>query len=124
MQDEMNLRSMSYDRLLEQDVFSDPSEILKKLLESQFQKTVIGIISPVFGRVMVLTSVETLLLEESTTVVLKPYDIYGSILPANKLLLEDITSVRPFSSLFRNPLESKISDDQPPSLRNINPPQQ
>jgi hypothetical protein len=105
--------STPFNRGLDQEVCTNPEDILKMLLESQSKQTVIGIISPVFGRVMVMTCVDTLVLEEeSPVVVFKPFDIYGCMLPTNKVELEYITSVCAFSSEFKNPLETKLGDDQ------------
>ena len=108
----MNASNTSVPRFIMQEEFNSPVDILKKILESQTQGTVIGIVSPLLGRTMVLTGIETLILEDSPLVVLRPYDIYGYILPETKIYLDDITSVRPFTSQFKNPFESKLGENQ------------
>jgi hypothetical protein len=97
---------------MKEEDFNGPTDILKIILESQTHGTVIGIVSPLLGRTIVLTGIESLILEDSPLVVLKPYDIYGYILPETKIYLEDITSVRPFTSHFKNPFESKLGENQ------------
>jgi hypothetical protein len=104
--------NISFDRLPEQEEFTDPKDILKFLLESKQHGTVIGISAPVFGRIMVMTCVQDLILEHAPVVILSPYDMTGHMLPITKIQLDSIRSVRPFTSKFQNPYASKLSDAQ------------
>lgn len=96
---------------MEQEDFNDPSDVLKKLFESKLQGTIIGLLSPIFGRRMVLTGVEDLILDDDPIVVLKPYDMHGYILPETKIHLKEIHSVREFISKFKNPFEKRLTSN-------------
>jgi hypothetical protein len=102
--------SISYSRFMEQEDVTNPGHILNHLLNSKEKGTVIGIVSPVLGRLMALTGVEDLILDERPMVILKPYDMNGRILPTAKILLENIYSVRPFTSKFENPFVAKFEE--------------
>jgi hypothetical protein len=86
------------------DLVKEPREIFREILRSKEKGTVIGISSPVLGRVTYLTGVEDIVVDETCNVyvVLKPYDTSGYMFPVRNVSLEKIHSVKPFSSKFEN----------------------
>ena len=101
----------STDTNLEEDLI-DPIEILKKLIDSKVNGNLIGITSPLLSRIMVVTGVEDIVLDDSPIVVLKPYDKSGCMLLETKIPLSEIYSVRPFTSKFENPFLQKLGDEK------------
>ena len=92
---------------------STKAEMLGVLVNSKQSGSAVGIMSPLFGSDLVITAVEDILLEEGkTTVVFKQYDRTGYMLPSCRLTLDDLTSVCPFSSEFRNPYLDNFSKDR------------
>lgn len=102
--------SVHYSQILDPEVFTSPKDILQQLLESKQKGTMIGIIAPVLGTLMVLTGVQDLIFYDSPVVVLKPYDAHGSMLSETKIPLDTIESVQPFASQFENPFIARLSD--------------
>ena len=95
---------------MEEENVSNRSDILRKLVDSKFQGTVVGLVTRVLGIAMVLTGIEDIILDESPAIILKPYDVYGYILPERRILLDDIYSVKSFASKFKNPFETRLAD--------------
>jgi hypothetical protein len=87
-------------------------EILKVLSESKEEGKSVGILSPRLGPSILVTAVEEILQErDRTTIVFKQYDHTGYILPRYKIDIQDILSVYPFKSQFKNPfLDNFIKD--------------
>jgi hypothetical protein len=89
------------------DVLCTPSEMLQALHSSKTNHTTIGINSPLLGSGTFLTCVTDIIvlddLAASPAIVLVSYDITGYFLPTNILKLDDIRSVCPFISKFKNP---------------------
>jgi hypothetical protein len=94
------------------EMLTDQEEILRTLVESQRCRTIVGVVSPVFGRVTVMTCVESIILDDRPLIIFMPFDIHGCILPQNKINLEHIKAVQPFSSEYRNPIETRLVDGQ------------
>jgi len=92
------------------ELIRDPKKIVEQLLESKSNGTVIGILSPLLGRIVVLTGVEDLSLEEEPVVVLKPFNTSGNIIADVKIPLSQIELVQAFRTIFGNPLISKCGD--------------
>jgi hypothetical protein len=94
------------------EMLTDQEDILRTLVESQRCRIIVGVVSPVFGRVTVMTCVESIILDDSPLIIFMPFDIHGCILPQNRINLEHIKSVQPFSSEYRNPFETRLVDGQ------------
>jgi hypothetical protein len=104
--------SISFSRFMEQEEFTTTGDIIKHLLSSKENGTVIGISSTVLGRTMVLTGIQDLIFGDELLIVLMPFDTSGYMLPATKISVKDIRSVKPFKSKFENPFVAKLRDDQ------------
>jgi hypothetical protein len=104
--------SISFSRFMEQEEFTTTGDIIKHLLSSKENGTVIGISSTVLGRTMVLTGIRDLIFGDELLIVLMPFDTSGYMLPATKISVKDIRSVKPFKSKFENPFVAKLRDDQ------------
>lgn len=102
--------SISFNRFMETEDVTNPSHIVAKLLESKNNGTVIGILSPILSSVMVLTCVKELFFDDQLLVEIMPYDTNGQILPATRIYLHEIKSVKPFTSKFQNPFVAKLSE--------------
>lgn len=98
-------------KTLEFEEIYDPREIIKHILESKANETVIGIVSPLLGRVMILTGVEDLILEDVPMLILKPFDTSGNIISTVKIPLTQIQCVKSFKTKFENPLISRFGDN-------------
>jgi hypothetical protein len=114
-----NFFKFSIDSLMaakELNFLSEPSDILKALLNSKEEGTSIGIKANDFGLDPIITAVENIIFEEGQTlIVLKHYDQSGYILPSYKINLLNITAVYPFASPFKNPILSNLEKDKPPN---------
>jgi hypothetical protein len=101
---------------LGEDVFdstTETQEILRILLESKESGKSIGICSPLTGDGFVITAVEDIILEEGeTTIIIKPYDVTGFMLPVYKIRLTDINAACPLKSQFGNPLLKNLQKDK------------
>lgn len=96
------------------DFTTEPSKILELLEQSKEGGTCIAIKSEQLGLDVVITAVDDVFSEsERYRVVLKHYDTSGYILPTNKLFLEDIDAVCPFSTTFKNPIQEQVDKDRP-----------
>jgi hypothetical protein len=92
---------------------SAKAEMLGILVNSKQHGSAVGIIAPVFGDDILITAVEDIILEEGKTVIiLKQYDRSGYMLPSSRITLEDMTSICPFSSEFRNPYLDNFEKDR------------
>ncbi len=93
--------------------FTEKSEILGVLVNSKQHGSAVGIMAPAFGSDIFITAVEDIILEDvKTVIVFKQYDRTGYILPSTRISLEEITSVCPFSSEFRNPYLDNFEKDR------------
>jgi hypothetical protein len=89
------------------------AEMLSILIGSKQHGIAVGIIAPAFGHDIMITAVEDIILEEGKTIiVLKQYDRSGYMLPSSRIALEDLTSICPFSSEFRNPYLDNFEKDR------------
>jgi hypothetical protein len=83
---------------------SGKSEMLGVLMNSKQQNSSVAILAPSIASDMFITAVDDILLEDGKTIIIfKQYDMTGYILPSTKVALDDLESVCPFSSEFRNP---------------------
>ena len=83
---------------------SGKSEMLGVLMNSKQQNSAVAILAPSIASDMFITAVDDILLEDGKTIIVfKQYDMTGYILPSTKVALDDLESVCPFSSEFRNP---------------------
>jgi hypothetical protein len=119
MEELTNFFKFSIDSLLaakELNFLSEPSDILKALLNSKEEGTSIGIKANDFGIDPIITAVENIIFEESQTlIILKHYDSSGYILPSYKINLLNITAVYPFATPFKNPILNNLEKDKPPN---------
>ena len=99
--------------MVEKELVTEEKRILEILLASKLHEYVVGIHSEQLGSELCLTQVEDIIIPEGQTpiVILKGYDISGHFLDRNKINLESITSVYPFSSKFENPFIPKPDDE-------------
>lgn len=98
---------------VDKEFITSSDTILQELLHSKLNGNMIGISSPVLGAGMFITAIEDILLEgKLSVIVLKRYDITGHFLTTNKLLLNKITAVCPFTSKFENPFLAKVAGDR------------
>jgi hypothetical protein len=88
-------------------------KILRILFDSKENGNTIGIRSPLLGEGFFITAVDDIILQEGeTTILFKPFDVTGFMLPTNKLLLADIEAACPLISEFRNPFLKNIARDR------------
>jgi hypothetical protein len=106
--------SVSNNRFMDPEVYTNPKDILQQLLESKQKGTTIGIMTPILGRLIVMAGVQDLIFYDSPIVLLKPYDARGAMLAETKIPLDAIESVQPFTSRFENPFITRLSDGQGP----------
>ena len=93
---------------MERGYIRAPNAIIKELIRSKLNGTVIGITSPALGAGMFLTAVEDILIEgEKSVVVLKHFDINGYFFSTHQLTLDQVAAVCPFRSKFENPFLSR-----------------
>ena len=79
--------------------------LLKALGESRRRGTTIGIYSDVLGEGMFMTAVEDIYEDTNEIIiVLKRYDLSGSILQRNTLSLSEIRAVCAFDTQYKNPV--------------------
>lgn len=92
---------------------STKAEMLGILVNSKQHGSAVGIIAPAFGDDICITAVEDIILEDGKTIIiLKQYDRSGYMLASSKIALEDVASVCPFSSEFRNPYLDNFEKDR------------
>jgi hypothetical protein len=92
---------------------SNRNQILEILMRSKQEGRSVGIFSNRLGPATLITCVDDIAFDDlRTTVILKPFDHTGYILPCHRLDLEDITSVCPLNSEFRNPFLDNITRDR------------
>jgi hypothetical protein len=95
------------------DFVSTKAEMLGMLVSSKQHGSAVGIVAPAFGHDILITAVEDIILEDGKTIIiLKQYDRSGYMLPSSRISLEDITSICPFSSEFRNPYLDNLEKDR------------
>lgn len=100
----------------ELNFLSEPSDILKALLNSKEEGTSIGIKANDFGTDPIVTAVEDIIFQDGQTlIVLKHYDSSGYILPSYKINLLNVSAVYPFASPFKNPILNYL-EKEPPRL--------
>ena len=91
------------------DFVRAPGAVLAALVASKENGTAIGINAPVLGSGIFITSVEKILNnndifdQSEIVIVLKAYDITGHFFERNMIKLNDIKSVWPLKSPFKNP---------------------
>lgn len=95
------------------ELVTDPGRMLEILAESKTNGTAVGIYAPVVSRELFVTAVEDIIIDEDVTIVLKNYDITGYMLETNKVKFDDIRSVCPFTSPFRNPYMRTLKQSKP-----------
>lgn len=79
--------------------------VLKSLVDSHENGSVIGIYCPNLGEGMFLVGVEDISNEESEEVItFKKYDLNGILLQRNHVSVSEIKSVCPFNAPYVNPL--------------------
>jgi hypothetical protein len=98
---------------LSTELVSEPGEMLNILAESKANGTAVGIYAPTLGTEIFVTAVEDILIDTDITIVLKNYDSTGYMLETNKLKLEEIVSVCPFTSHFENPYMRSLKNNKP-----------
>ena len=86
------------------DLITSEQGILNALIESKEKGSMIGIQSPVLGGGTFITGVVDILFTDyGIKVVTKGYDVNGYFLNKSTLDLNEIKSVIPFISIFKNP---------------------
>jgi hypothetical protein len=91
------------------DFVKGPGAMLSALLASKESGTAIGISAPVLGSGIFITAVEKILNnndifdQSEIVIVLKAYDITGYFFARNVIKLNEIKSVWPLKSPFKNP---------------------
>lgn len=89
------------------------TDILKLIFESKENGTTVGISSPLLGQGFFITAVEDIILSDGeTTILLKPFDVTGFLLPTNKLTLADIEAACPLISTFENPVLKNLEKEK------------
>lgn len=98
----------------EWDFVNTKNEILTVLLNSKQHGNSVGILSPQFGPDIFVTAVEDVILEGEgkTTIVFKPFDRNGYLLPSTYVDLSQIVSVCSFTSEFPNPYLDNLKKDK------------
>jgi hypothetical protein len=95
------------------DLAKSSSDILKILIESKENGNTIGISSPLLGEGFFITAVEDIILEEGeTTILFKPFDVTGFMLPTNRLKLGEVDAACPLISRFQNPVLKNFDKDR------------
>jgi hypothetical protein len=90
----------------------NPEDILRALLDSKQNETVVALAVPSIGAGIFITAVDEIFLNgEDTYVQLKKYDVTGFIFERNKLKLNEIVSVCPLNSKWQNPYIKSIVND-------------
>jgi hypothetical protein len=91
----------------------ESQEILKIIVSGKEQGNTIGISSPLLGEGFFITAVENIILEDGeTTILFKPFDVTGFMLPTNKLRLAEIEAACPLISEFQNPVLRSLDKDK------------
>lgn len=79
--------------------------ILKELVRSRENRTVIGVYAAALGEGMFITSVDDIYVDDTEEIiVLKRYDLSGLILPRTELSLSEIQAICPFDLVYKNPV--------------------
>jgi hypothetical protein len=110
---------------LDKELVSKPAWIIQELMNSKQYGNAIGISSPVLGAGMFVTAVDDIEFEGlKPIIVLKNFDISGYFFSRNKISVDDIIAVCPFTSKFITPFLSKPlrDDDNNVGLQNGIPP--
>ena len=95
------------------DLAKSSSDILKVIFESKENGNTIGVSSPLLGQGFFITAVEDIILTDGeTTILFKPFDVTGFLLPTNKLNLEDIEAACPLISTFENPILKNLEKEK------------
>jgi hypothetical protein len=95
------------------DLATGPQEILKVIVNSKENGSTVGIRSSLLGQGFFITAVEDIILEEGeTSILLKPFDVTGFVLPSNKLRLAEIEAACPLISEYKNPVLRNIEKDK------------
>ena len=90
------------------ELIMKPTRIIQELMNSKQHGNVVGISSPVLGAGMFITAVEDIEFEGlKPIIVLKNFDISGYFLLKNKIPVDEIIAVCPFTSKFENPFLNK-----------------
>ena len=86
-------------------IISSKGAVLRALLDSKINRSVIGIHSRSLGAGMFLTCVSEILLSENQEplIVLIGFDMAGYVLPKKGIRLSEIIRVMPFASRFESP---------------------
>jgi hypothetical protein len=88
-------------------------EILKLIVESRENGSMIGISSKALGEGFFITAIEEIIIDEGeATILIKPYDVTGFILPTSKLTLAQIDAACPLMSEFKNPVLKNFEKDK------------
>jgi hypothetical protein len=95
------------------DVITNPREILRSILESEDNQSIIGISSSELGPGIFMTTVKEIIAQgEDLLIVVNSYDLTGYFLEKNRLLLSRITGIIPFKAVFTNPFLKEVIDKQ------------
>jgi hypothetical protein len=86
-------------------------EILKALLNSKENCTMVALAVPCIGAGVFITAVDDLYLNDGETYIqVKNYDVTGRIIEKTKIALKEIIGVCPLNSKWENPYLKNISD--------------
>jgi hypothetical protein len=82
-----------------------PGQVLDAIIQSNQNRTAIGIRAPGIFNGVLVTGIENIILDDDSDpiIVLKKYDSNGKFLDRDRLRLSEIESVCPFKSSFENP---------------------
>jgi hypothetical protein len=97
----------------DEDFIKSKVDILQNLIQSKENGTTVGINAPSLSAGMVITGVDDVVLAESEIViVLKQYDMSGYMLPHHRIYIDEIESLYPFASTFKNPFLENLDREK------------
>jgi hypothetical protein len=115
MVNRFNSRPHSFDLYMDEDEDFVKSEILilKNLMQSKEKGNAVGLNVPSLSAGMIITAVDDVVLAAGEVIVtLKQYDMSGYMLPHNRINLNDIESLYPFTSSFKNPFLENLDREK------------
>ena len=87
------------------------AEILKALLDSKENGTMVALAVPCIGAGVFITAVEDLFINDDESFIqVKNFDVTGRIIEKTKIALKEIVGACPLHSKWENPFLKNISD--------------
>src|SRR5687767_8832988 len=97
----------------------NPEEILQALIASKQDEKMIGLVVPHIGAGLFITAVDDVIITDTDepVIILKQYDMTGSMLERSKIKLSEIISACVLQSKWINPYFKTIVHDNIPILK-------